>query len=112
LLTGYSRQDSYRSLLVAPTGVRTGLIERIERETELARDGRDGHIQMKTNHLVDEQYHRQPPTGPPLAGVRVDLLVRTSARSRPACPRCRRTSPSVRSWAQFLEHSRNLLLRR
>ena len=31
-LTGYSRKDSYRNLLVAPNGVRRGIIERIERE--------------------------------------------------------------------------------
>mgnify|MGYP006177631589 CR=1 FL=1 len=31
-LTGYSRKDSYRNLLVAPHGVRKGIIERIERD--------------------------------------------------------------------------------
>ena len=31
-LTGYSRKESYRNLLVAPYGVRRGIIERIERE--------------------------------------------------------------------------------
>ena len=37
VLTGYSRQTEYRSLLVAPQGIRAGLIERIEREIEHAR---------------------------------------------------------------------------
>src|SRR6202012_3795686 len=55
VLTGYSRQTDYRSLLVAPHGVRSGFIERIEREIEHARAGRGGHIQIKSNHLVDEQ---------------------------------------------------------
>ena len=39
-LTGYSRKDSYRNLLVAPHGVRRGIIERIEREAAATRDGR------------------------------------------------------------------------
>ncbi len=41
-LTGYSRKDSYRNLLVAPHGVRKGIIERIEREAAATRDGRRG----------------------------------------------------------------------
>src|SRR6184192_1727157 len=54
VLTGYSRQTAYRSLLVAPQGIRAGLIERIEREIQFARSGRPAHIRFKTNHLVDE----------------------------------------------------------
>ena len=40
-LTGYSRKVSYRNLLVAPHGVRKGIVERIEREIAAARDGAD-----------------------------------------------------------------------
>jgi polyphosphate kinase len=105
VLTGYSRQDSYRSLLVAPTGVRTGLIERIERETELARDGREGHIQMKTNHLVDEQiidslYRASQ------VGVRVDLLVRTFCTIKAGVPGLSENITVRSILGQFLEHSR------
>ena len=39
-LTGYSRKVSYRNLLVAPHGVRRGIIERIEREIDAHRAGR------------------------------------------------------------------------
>src|SRR3954449_1156927 len=38
-LTGYSHQTSYRSLLVAPYGVRRGIVRRIEDEVESHRDG-------------------------------------------------------------------------
>ena len=76
VLTGYSRQTQYRSLMVAPYGVRSGLIDRIDREIAHARAGRPAHIQFKTNHLVDEQVidalYRAS-----LAGVQVDLLART-----------------------------------
>ena len=87
VLTGYSRQTEYRSLLVAPHGMRSGIIERIEREIEHARAGRHARIQIKTNHLVDEAIidalYRAS-----MAGVRVDLLVRDVLRD----PR-RRTGP-------------------
>lgn len=41
-LTGYSRKESYRNLLVAPFGVRRGIIERIEREIAATRDAPGG----------------------------------------------------------------------
>src|SRR5829696_1398755 len=43
VLTGYSRQRDYRSLLVAPHGMRSGIIETVEREIGHARAGRGGH---------------------------------------------------------------------
>ena len=42
VLTGYSRQTEYRTLLVAPQGLRPGLLERIEREIAHARAGQNG----------------------------------------------------------------------
>jgi polyphosphate kinase len=105
VLTGYSRQTEYRSLLVAPQGIRTGLIERIEREVEFARDGRPAHIRFKTNHLVDEQiidalYRASR------EGVRIDLLVRTFCTIRAGVPGLS-DNIRVRSiLGRFLEHSR------
>ncbi|MDT7758097.1 MAG: polyphosphate kinase, partial [Mycobacterium sp.] len=54
-LTGYSRKVSYRNLLVAPYGVRRGIVDRIEREIAAHRDGADARIRVKANALVDEQ---------------------------------------------------------
>ena len=54
-LTGYSRQTSYQSLLVAPYGVRRGIVRRIEDEIEAHREGKDARIRIKVNSLVDEQ---------------------------------------------------------
>ncbi len=105
VLTGYSRQTDYRSLLVAPYGVRSGLIDRIEREIELARSGRPGHIQFKTNHLVDEQvidslYEASR------AGVRVDLLVRTFCTIRSGVEGLSENISTRSILGRFLEHSR------
>ncbi len=104
-LTGYSRQKGYHSLLVAPTGVRSGIIERIDREVRAARDGREGRIQMKINHLVDEKIidalYRAS-----IAGVQVDLVVRTNCALRPGMPGIS-DNIRVRSIVgRFLEHSR------
>jgi polyphosphate kinase len=105
VLTGYSRQTDYRSLLVAPQGIRSGLVDRIEQETEYARAGRPAHIRFKTNHLVDEHtidalYRASK------AGVRVELLVRTFCTIRAGVPGLS-DNIRVRSiLGRFLEHSR------
>jgi polyphosphate kinase len=105
VLTGYSRQTDYRSLLVAPHGMRSGIIERIEREIEHARAGRDGHVQIKTNHLVDEQtidaLYRAS-----IAGVKVDLLVRTFCAIRAGVPGLSENITVRSILGRFLEHSR------
>src|ERR1700758_3957330 len=41
-LTGYSRKVSYRNLLVAPHSIRTGIIERVEREVAAHRESGGG----------------------------------------------------------------------
>jgi polyphosphate kinase len=105
VLTGYSRQTSYRSLLVAPQRLRAGLIERIEREIEHVQAGREGHIQFKTNHLVDEQsidalYRASR------AGVRIELLVRTFCTIRAGVPGLSDNIRTRSILGRFLEHSR------
>jgi polyphosphate kinase len=105
VLTGYSRQTEYRSLLVAPQGLRSGLIERIEREIEHARAGREASIQFKTNHLVDEEtidalYHASR------AGVRIQLLVRTFCTIRAGVPGLSENITTRSILGRFLEHSR------
>ena len=52
-LTGYSRQASYRRLLVAPLSLRDRVIARIDREASHARAGRPARIIAKMNALVD-----------------------------------------------------------
>ncbi|MED5562454.1 MAG: polyphosphate kinase 1, partial [Cyanobacteriota bacterium] len=52
-LTGFSKQQSFRRLLVAPVTLRKGMESLILREIEHAREGRGGHIRAKMNALVD-----------------------------------------------------------
>jgi polyphosphate kinase len=105
VLTGYSRHSSYGNLLVAPDGVRSGIIARIEREVEHARAGRAAHIRIKVNHIVDEEtidalYLASQ------AGVPIEVLVRTNCTVRPRVPGLS-DNIQVRSIVgRFLEHSR------
>jgi polyphosphate kinase len=104
-LTGYSRKDSYRNLLVAPHGVRKGIIERIEREIAATRDGAEGLIRLKANALVDEQvidalYRASQ------AGVRVEVVVRGICALRPGAPGYSENIVVRSILGRFLEHSR------
>ncbi|MGC5029474.1 RNA degradosome polyphosphate kinase [Micromonospora sp. DT229] len=105
VLTGYSRQTAYRRLLMAPQGVRRGLIERIEREIAQVRLGRPALVQFKVNALVDEAvtdalYRASQ------AGVHVDLIIRGMCTLRPGVPGLS-DNIRVRSiLGRFLEHSR------
>ncbi|MDT5323186.1 MAG: polyphosphate kinase [Mycobacterium sp.] len=104
-LTGYSRKVSYRNLLVAPYGVRRGIVERIEREIAAKRDGADAGIRLKANALVDEQvidalYRASQ------AGVRVEVVVRGICALRPGAPGYSENVVVRSILGRFLEHSR------
>lgn len=104
-LTGYSRKVSYRNLLVAPQGIRKGILERIEREIDAHRSGGGGRIRVKANAIVDEQvidglYRASQ------AGVEVEVVVRGICALRPGVTGFSENI-SVRSiLGEFLEHSR------
>jgi polyphosphate kinase len=105
VLTGYSRQTGYRRLLVAPHGVRSGIIERIERESAHVQAGQRGIVQMKLNSIVDEEvidalYRASQ------AGVDVDLVVRGICALRPGLPGLSERIRVRSIVGRFLEHSR------
>ncbi|SPM37658.1 Polyphosphate kinase [Mycobacterium rhizamassiliense] len=104
-LTGYSRKVSYRNLLVAPHGIRTGIVERVEREIEAHREHGGGRIRMKMNALVDEQvidalYRASQ------AGVRVEVVVRGICALRPGVEGFSENIAVRSILGRFLEHSR------
>jgi polyphosphate kinase len=105
VLTGYSRQERYRSILASPYGIRTGIVARIERETESALAGGTSGIRVKVNSLVDEQildalYRASG------AGVPVDVVVRGTCALRPGVPGLSETIRVRSILGRFLEHSR------
>ncbi|MDQ3663612.1 MAG: polyphosphate kinase 1, partial [Actinomycetota bacterium] len=104
-LTGYARQSSYRTLLVAPHGVRRGIVARIEHEMELHRAGQPAGIRIKVNSLVDEQvidalYRASH------AGVGVGIVVRGICALRPGRPGLSENIAVRSILGRFLEHSR------
>jgi polyphosphate kinase len=105
VLSGYSMNTEYERLLVAPNSVRTGLIERIEREIARAQQGRPARIRFKLNSIVDEQtidalYRASA------AGVPVELWVRGICALRPGVPGLSETIRVRSILGRFLEHSR------
>jgi len=104
-LTGYSRRTDYRRLLVAPASVRTGILDRIESQVELAAAGHPALIQMKCNALIDETiidalYWASA------AGVPVDLWIRGICSLQPGVPGLSETIRVRSVVGRFLEHSR------
>jgi polyphosphate kinase len=104
-LTGYSRQTAYRTLMVAPRGIRSGLLEKIRREIRHAGEGRPAGIRIKVNSLVDERiidalYEASN------AGVPVELLIRGICALRPGVPGLSENIRVRSIVGRFLEHSR------
>jgi polyphosphate kinase len=104
-LTGYSRQKSYRKLLVAPVCLRDRTIEMINREAENCRQGKTGRIVAKMNSLVDTQVI-QSLYEASQAGVEIDLIVRGICCLRPGLPKISENIRVVSIIGRFLEHSR------
>ena len=104
-LSGFSRNASYDSLLVAPDSVRDGLVERIRGEIEHHAAGRPARIRFKANSIVDEamidELYRAS-----MAGVPVDLLTRGICAVRPGVPGLSETLRVRSILGRFLEHSR------
>src|SRR3982075_1542713 len=100
LLTGYSRQHRYRKLLVAPTSLRAGITQLIERE---GRPG--GRIIIKVNNLIDPDIIEALYSASQ-AGAQIDLIVRSMCALRPGVPGMSERIRVRSIVGRFLEHSR------
>jgi len=104
-LTGYSRKDEYRKLLVAPGRMQEEIIARIDREIEHHEKTGDGHIAFKMNSLVDKHCIRALYRASQ-AGVKVDLQPRGICCLRPGVPSVSETIDVTSIVGRFLEHAR------
>lgn len=104
-LTGYSAEDCYRKLLVAPINLRARMSALIEREIELHQRDGNGHLIFKVNSLVDAGMIRNLYRASQ-AGVKVDLLVRGICCLRPGIPGISENIQVISVVGRFLEHSR------
>jgi polyphosphate kinase len=104
-LTGFAKPSRPRRSLVAPNGLRDGLLERVDRMIEAHRAGRDVRIRMKMNALVDREsilalYRASQ------AGVPIEINVRGACCLRPGVPGLSETIRVRSVLGRFLEHSR------
>lgn len=104
-LTGYSTQQYYRGLLVAPGSMRERFEALVEREIEHAAAGRGGRLIFKMNSLVDERLIRKLYQAS-RAGVEIDLIVRGICCLRPGVPGISDRVRVISIVGRFLEHSR------
>ena len=105
LLTGYSRGDVWKSLVVAPVALRERVVELIERERRNAEEGRPARIIVKMNALVEPSVI-DTLCEASQSGVEIDLLIRGICCLRPGLPG---VSDGIRVTSivdKFLEHSR------
>src|SRR5262245_35345708 len=105
VLTGLSRQHSFRRLLVAPHSLRSRFLQLVEREVEHAKVGHGARIVLKLNAIVDvaviEALYEAA-----RAGVRIDLIVRGACALQPGVPGLSETVRARSIIGEFLEHSR------
>ena len=104
-LSGYAPKSSFHRLLVAPRTVRTGLIQRIRREEDAARAGKEAWIKIKVNSIVDEKtidalYRASQ------AGVKIDIVERGICALKPGGPGLSENIRVRSILGRFLEHSR------
>ncbi|HEX3532798.1 MAG TPA: polyphosphate kinase 1 [Gemmatimonadaceae bacterium] len=104
-LTGFSRQNAFRNLLVAPRNMRQRFTEMVDREAAHARAGRPARIIGKMNSLVDAEII-QHLYDASQAGVDIDLIVRGICCLRPGIPGVSDRIKVMSIVGRFLEHSR------
>ena len=104
-LTGFSKQQSFRRLLVAPVTLRKGMELLIRREIEHAQQGREAVIRAKMNSLVDPTiiallYEASQ------AGVTIELIIRGMCSLYPGREGLSENIRVISIIGPFLEHSR------
>jgi polyphosphate kinase len=104
-LTGFSKQQHFRRLLVAPVTLRQRMQELIQREIDNARAGRPAAIQAKMNALVDPGLIALL-YGASQAGVSIDLVVRGMCSLRPGVEGISDNIRVISVIGRLLEHSR------
>ncbi len=104
-LTGFSKQQNFRKLMVAPVTLRKGIESLIKREIELSKAGKNGKIIAKMNSLVDPNivqllYEASQ------AGVQINLIVRGMCCLYPGKKNLSENIRVISIIGRFLEHSR------
>ena len=105
LLTSLGKVKQLRKMLQSPFTLHKGLIGKIDREAQVARDGGKARIIVKCNALIEPQIIRALYQASQ-AGVKIDLIIRGICCLRPGVPG---VSDNIRVRSivgRFLEHTR------
>ena len=104
-LTGYTRKPVFKKLLVAPFNLHESMIHKIQHESNVAKNGKDAHVIIKVNSLIDPEIIKSLYSASQ-SGVQVDLIVRGICG---LVPGIKGLSENIRVRSllgRFLEHSR------
>ncbi len=104
-LSGFAPQSTYSRLLVAPSTLRSGIIERIDREITNHKAGKKSGIQLKLNSILDEGFVAKLYEASQ-AGVKIELLVRGICAVQPGLKGISENITVKSVLGRFLEHSR------
>ncbi len=104
-LTGYSQQDTYKCLLVAPINMRERLKELIQAEIETHKKYGNGYIIIKVNAVTDPDIIKMLYNAS-CEGVKIDMLVRGICMLRPGLKGVSENIRVISIVGRFLEHSR------
>ena len=104
-LSGFAPQSTYSRLLVAPSTLRSGIFERIDREIENQKAGKPAGIQLKLNSILDEGFVEKIYQASQ-AGVKIELLVRGICAVQPGIKGVSENITVKSVLGRFLEHSR------
>jgi polyphosphate kinase len=104
-LSGFVKDEEFSRLIVAPYGMRTGLLSKISKEIVAAHNGMPSGIKLKINSLVDEEFIDKLYEAS-IAGVPIEIIVRGICSLVPGIPG-KSDNIKVKSYlGRFLEHSR------
>jgi polyphosphate kinase len=104
-LSGFAPQTAFTRILVAPRTMRSGLLERIDREIAHQKAGKPAFIRMKLNAILDEEFIEALYKAS-IEGVKIELIVRGICSVRAGIPGLSENITARSILGRFLEHSR------
>jgi polyphosphate kinase len=105
LLTGYSKPSAWKKFRVAPLGLKSAVLDLIDREAQIAKETGRGRIVAKMNSLQEPDVVKALYRASQ-AGVQIDLMVRGICVLRPGIPGISDRIKVTSVVDRFLEHSR------
>jgi polyphosphate kinase len=104
-MTGFARPHAFRKLLVAPFGLRAGLVNHIRVVAKGAAAGKPARIRIKVNNLTDPEIIGELYLASQ-AGASIEIVARSVCTLSPGVPDLSETIRVRSVLGRFLEHSR------